>query len=70
MSEGTTTFICRRGGVRADTVKVQLELPLRILEGYKEKAKEPVGNFKYTPKQIMENLLTNYIDGVKAGSGQ
>jgi hypothetical protein len=43
-------------------VKVQLEIPTHILEAYKEKAKDG----KYTAKQIMENILCNWIEGVEA----
>ncbi len=54
-------FVCNRGE-RKDLVKLQLELPKRVLERYKEMAKDG----KYTPKQIMENMLTNWVDGVEA----
>lgn len=54
-----TVFVCNRG-VRNDTVKIQLEIPKRVLEAYKEKA----GDKKLTAKQIMENMLTNWVDGV------
>lgn len=64
MSE-TTVFVCDRG-TKKNTVKIQLEIPERILEGYKQKAKGTV----YSPKQVMENMLTNWIDGVKASGGQ
>ncbi len=36
------------------------DAPKRIFEAYKEQAQ----GMKYTPKQIMENMLTNWIDGI------
>lgn len=42
--------------------KVQLELPERIIKAYKEKSKDS----RYSAKQIMENMLINWIDGVSA----
>lgn len=66
MSEGITVFACDRGAKKKNTIKIQLEIPERILDGYKQKAKGTV----YTPKQVMENMLTNWIDGVKASDGQ
>ena len=56
-------FICNRGGVK--TVKVQLELSQATLDAYKERAKSFQGG-QYSPKQIMENMLRNWIDGVCA----
>lgn len=43
-------------------IKVQLEIPEHILEAYKTKSKE--SKDKYTAKQIMENMLINWINGV------
>lgn len=54
-----TVFVCKRGGIK--TKKVQLELSEETLEKYKLKA---VGS-GYTPKQIMENMLRNWVDGVE-----
>jgi len=59
----TQVFICNRGGVK--TVKVQLELSQATLDAYKERAKSFQGG-RYSPKQIMENMLRNWIDGVCA----
>lgn len=42
-------------------VKIQLEIPEYILEAYKEKSK----GSKYTAKQIIENMLINWINGVE-----
>lgn len=58
-SNGLSVFICKRG--QPDIVKVQLELTKETLEKYKAKA---VGT-QYTPKQIMENMLRNWVDGVE-----
>lgn len=57
----TTVFICNRGGVKL--TKVQLELPRETIEKYKAQAK----GTQYTAKQIMENMLRNWADGVQAG---
>lgn len=57
-----TIFQCNRGGVKANTVKVQLEIPAETLEAYKKKAE----GTNYTPKQVMENMLRNWIDGIAA----
>ena len=57
--EKISVFICGRGAT-ANLAKIQLEIPQRILDGYKDKAKES----QYTAKQIMENMLINWIDGV------
>lgn len=58
-----TVFVCNRGGLKP--VKIQLELDQWVFDAYKEKAKET----KYTPKQIMENMLRNWVDGAQ-GSGE
>jgi len=50
----TTVFICNRG--KAETVKVQLELPKEALEKFKAAA-EVHG---MTPKQFMEKLLRGW----------
>lgn len=60
--EETKVFVCNRSNSKKGLVKVQLEIPERVLEGYKAKSKGTV----YSPKQVMENMLTNWIDGVKA----
>ena len=60
-----TVFMCKRGK-RVDMKKIQLELRPDVLEKIKDHAKEFQGG-KYTPKQIMENLITNFVDGVQAG---
>lgn len=58
-STGLAMFACSRGASK-DLVKIQLEIPARILSAYKDKA----NGSRYSPKQIMENMLTNWIDGV------
>lgn len=63
MSE-VTVFNCDRGAAAAK-VKIQLEIPQATFDGYKEQAKT-FQNGKYTPKQLMENILINHIDGVTA----
>lgn len=60
-------FICNRGKNKG-TIKIQLELRKDVVEAIKIKAKEFQGG-KYSAKQIMENLLTNYVDGVNDGPG-
>jgi hypothetical protein len=57
-----TIFSCNRGG-GVKPVKIQLELPRETIEAYKIKAKEFEGG-KYTAKQVMENMLRNWVDGV------
>ncbi len=59
--EDVNIFICDRG-VAKDLVKIQLEIPRRVLDAYKEKSKDT----KYTAKQVMENMLVNWIDGVSS----
>lgn len=57
----TTVFVCNRGR-EAAVVKVQLEIPEATLQAYKEKAKTT----QFTPKQLMENMLKNWVEGVSA----
>lgn len=45
-----------------DFVKVQLEITRSTLDAYKAKAKEFQGG-KYTAKQLMENMLRNWVEG-------
>lgn len=60
MSE-PTVFICKRSHIKPDNiVPIRLELPRETLEKYKEKAQ----GTKYTAKEIMENMLTNWVEGV------
>jgi hypothetical protein len=59
-----TVFVCDRGGLKR--MKVQLELRPEALEKYKELAKQ---NGNLTAKQIMENMLSNWVDGVQAAGG-
>lgn len=54
-----TVFECNRGGVKPDLVKVQLDIPRRVLDEYKQKAGK-----KMNAKKMMENMLINWIDGV------
>lgn len=51
-----TVFVCRP----QPGVKIQLEIPQHIFDAYREKAK----GTKYTAKQLMENMLKNWIEGV------
>jgi hypothetical protein len=55
-------FICSRGAIKSTDIKVQLELRKETIDGFKEKSK----GTGYTAKQIMENILNNYIEGVCA----
>ena len=63
MSE-TTVFVCKRGK-KEPKVKIQLEIEMRIFDAYKSRSKEFQGG-KYTPREIMQNVLTNNIDGVSS----
>lgn len=60
---GGTMFLCKRNGTPTNTVKVQLEIRPETLAGFKQRAETLK---EYTPKQIMENVLNNFIDGVAA----
>lgn len=55
----TTVFVCKRDGGPVG-VKIQLEIPQATLDAYKEKAKGTA----FTPKQLMENMLKNWVEGV------
>jgi hypothetical protein len=63
MSDDVTVFNCTRGGTGSiKPVKIQLEISQETFDAYREKAK----GSQFTAKQLMENMLRNFIQGVSA----
>ncbi len=62
----TTVFMCKRGNSPDPSrVKIQLEISRSTLAAYVEKSNE--GGQSLSAKQIMENMLRNWVEGVAAG---